>query len=331
MKKQFKMYLSVLVLPVLLLASCGSPTAQASLPPTATLSPTASIPATEPNTLPPPTSTPVPGLPEGQLRLIRSMDGLSNAFGHPNGLAFDSKGNLYILESVTNRIRVYDPDGKFLRMWGKAGSGQGEFNFANSDIELGAIAISADDIVYVADPLNQRVQKFTTDGTYLGQWGSKGKDDGQFQFPTDLAVGPKGNVFVTDEDSGVIQIFDSDGKFLSKIGQRDFGGAVLGSLAIDSDGSMYVVDNYVPRIMIFKNGKLAGEMKVEKQTFYIKLDLRGNLYAVSDGQMVKYDSSGKPVYQFTGLKIPTAVAVDANGLLYITDITTNTVAVYQEP
>ncbi len=47
--------------------------------------------------------------------------------------------------------------------------------------------------------------------------------------------------------------------------------------------------------------------------------------------VVRYDPSGKPVYQFTGLQIPSAVAVDANGLLYNSDIITNTVKVYQEP
>jgi tripartite motif-containing protein 71 len=330
MKKPMRIYLFILAVPALLLASCGSPTAQATLPPAATPPPTGSIITTGSNPLLLPASTPNTGVPDVQLSLLRTIDGGTNTFGHPNGLAIDSQGNLYVLESVTNRIQVFDPDGKFLRMWGKAGSGQGEFDFANSDIELGAIAISADDIVYVADPLNQRVQKFTADGIYLGQWGSKGKDDGQFLFPTDIAVDLEGHVIVTDEDSGVIQIFDSGGKFLSKIVQRDFGGAILGPLAIGPDGRMYVADNYVPRIMIFKNGKFAGDIRVEKQTFYIKFDRRGNLYAVSDGQMVKYDSSGKPVYQFTGLKIPTAVAVDANGLLFITDIQTNTVKVYQE-
>ena len=51
----------------------------------------------------------------------------------------------------------------------------------------------------------------------------------------------------------------------------------------------------------------------------------------TDGLVAKFDASGKPVYQFTGISVPSAVAVGANGLVYLSDVIGNTVKVFQEP
>ncbi|MFJ7730807.1 SMP-30/gluconolactonase/LRE family protein [Lysinibacillus sp. NPDC097231] len=67
--------------------------------------------------------------------------------------------------------------------------------------------------VYVADTSNQRIQKFTSDGTFLKTWGSAGTSDGQFQYPTGIAIDAAGNVYVADYFSHRIQKFTSDGTF----------------------------------------------------------------------------------------------------------------------
>jgi hypothetical protein len=61
--------------------------------------------------------------------------------------------------------------------------------------------------VYVADGYNDRIQKFTADGTYLTQWGSRGNTDGQFDWPSGIEVDGSGNVFVADYGNHRIQKF----------------------------------------------------------------------------------------------------------------------------
>jgi tripartite motif-containing protein 71 len=57
------------------------------------------------------------------------------------------------------------------------GQAEAQFNSPND------IAVSSQGIVYVLDTGNGRVQKFMADGSYLGQWGSLGDREGQFQAP----------------------------------------------------------------------------------------------------------------------------------------------------
>ena len=49
-------------------------------------------------------------------------------------------------------------------------------------------------IAYVADFYNHRVQKFTPEGRFVAQWGGGGRGNGRFHYPTDVAVGPRGDV-----------------------------------------------------------------------------------------------------------------------------------------
>jgi DNA-binding beta-propeller fold protein YncE len=60
----------------------------------------------------------------------------------------------------------------------------------------------------VADYGN-RIQKFTSDGVYLTQWGTQGTGDGQFNNPAGVAVDASGNVYVADTDNNRIQVFGS--------------------------------------------------------------------------------------------------------------------------
>ena len=53
--------------------------------------------------------------------------------------------------------------------------------------------------VYVVDQFNHRVQKFTSGGIYLYQWGTEGSGNEQFQYPWGVALDAQDNIYVADE------------------------------------------------------------------------------------------------------------------------------------
>jgi tripartite motif-containing protein 71 len=60
------------------------------------------------------------------------------------------------------------------------------------------VAVDSSGNVYVADSGNNRIQKFTSDGTFITKWGSQGSG---------VAVGSSGNVYVSDGYNNIIQVF----------------------------------------------------------------------------------------------------------------------------
>jgi DNA-binding beta-propeller fold protein YncE len=96
--------------------------------------------------------------------------------------------------------------------------------------------VDASGNVYVADTGNYRIQKFTSTGTFLLQWGSSGTNPGQFQSPVGIATDASGNVYVADQLTR-IQEFTSDGLFITSWST----GACY--IAIDPEGNIYATDN----------------------------------------------------------------------------------------
>ena len=85
------------------------------------------------------------------------------------------------------------------------------------------MAVDGSGNVYVVDNGNHRIQKFTSSGTYLTQWGSYGSGDGQFNYPYGVAVDASGNVYVADLYNHRIQVFTSSGTYLTQWGTQGSG------------------------------------------------------------------------------------------------------------
>jgi DNA-binding beta-propeller fold protein YncE len=109
------------------------------------------------------------------------------------------------------------------------------------------VAVASDGGVYVSDFENNRIQKFTSAGVFVTRWGTKGTGDVEFYQPVGVAVAPGGSVFVTDWSQG-IQKFTSAGVFVNKWGSEG------SSVAVASDGSVYVADTDNNRIQKFAPG-----------------------------------------------------------------------------
>jgi DNA-binding beta-propeller fold protein YncE len=88
-----------------------------------------------------------------------------------------------------------------VKKWGSQGIGDGQFNRP-----AGIAYDSTDGIVYVLDTMNNRVQKFDTEGNFLSKWGLPGKGNGQFSDPTGIVLDSVSNlIYITDNDNHRVQ------------------------------------------------------------------------------------------------------------------------------
>jgi len=163
-------------------------------------------------------------------------------FGEPNGLAIDRAGNIYVAEASNHRVQKLAPDGTFIAEWAPGFYGPRK------------IAIGPDDSIYVVDQGLTRIVKLSLDGRVLTTWGSAGSGDGQFADHTSVAVDPTTNkVYVADPRNRRIQVFDSNGKFLTKWAIPEWGQpAGFEDLAVDSQrGRLYASSANMNSILVF--------------------------------------------------------------------------------
>ncbi len=120
-----------------------------------------------------------------------------------DGICVGPDGNIWVADTGNNRVQKFTPTGTFLMSLGRtdcsSGSDPGEF-YGPADV-----AVDQFGVVYVADTYNNRVQRFSAQGTYWGEWGSlAGTPRGAFE-PRDLATDVFGNLYVTDPLNDRIQ------------------------------------------------------------------------------------------------------------------------------
>jgi len=163
----------------------------------------------------------------------------------PHGIFVDAENNVWVTdargsEGRGHQIIKFSPDGKELMRLGKAGvagDGPGEFN-GPSDV---LVAPNGD--IFVVDGHgiegNNRVVKFSEDGTFIKTWGKTGTGPGEFLDPHALAMDSEGRLFVGDRKNNRVQIFDQDGEHIASWTQ--FGRP--SGLFIDKNDILYSADS----------------------------------------------------------------------------------------
>lgn len=147
-------------------------------------------------------------------------------FNHPTEMLPHPNGDIYVTDGYRNaRVHRFTRDGRLVKSWGTPGKGEGQFHLPHS------IAITPDGKLYVADRGNKRIQIFTPDGEFLGQWTGMGG-------PNDIALGRDGNFYIAEQEDGdkpaCICVRDPQGNVLVRLETRHVHG-----VGVDSRGDIY--------------------------------------------------------------------------------------------
>jgi sugar lactone lactonase YvrE len=247
-------------------------------------------------------------------------------FDNSRAIAVDHGGTVvYVAERWNHRVQKFTPDGAFLA----------EFSFSIPR----AVAVEPDGTFYVLDAVANTINKFSSGGSLITQWGQYGAGDGQFATPLGICVDGNGNIYVADTYNYRVQKFSNSGQFLAKWGaQGNAAGQffVPKGVAADGNGNVYVADSGNHRIQKFNQngsfitqwGTFGGGNGQFSNPYGVAASSSGDVY-VSDTfnhRIQKFSSNGtfRTMWGINGagqaqFDSPQGVAVDVNGTVYTAD------------
>ena len=255
---------------------------------------------------------------------ITDATGLAARFDFPCGITLDGNDNIYVADSSNATIRKITPTGMVSTLAGKAGvtgtsDGTGmeaQFNYP------GKIAVDGNGNIYVADTNNHTIRKINSVGTVstlAGSPGQSGSTDGigrsaLFNRPEGVAVDGNGNIYVADTLNATIRKITPAGTVSTLAGMAGIPGSSDGigmatqfnypeGIAVDGKGNIYVADTNNHTIRKISSNKmvttLAGTARVQGSS----------------------DGNGSEARFF----LPTGIAVDGNGNIYVADMWNSTI------
>lgn len=269
------------------------------------------------------------GMPGNQAGQMRS----------PKAIALDAQGNIYVADTFNHRVQVLDPNGRFLRQFGREGTLQGQFK------EPWGIAVARNGDIYVADTWNHRIQVFDREGTFKRMWGTFGEakvptEQGTLLYgPRDLFIDEEGFLYVADTGNKRIIKYDLEGKMIAAVGGLGDGDGQMQEpvgIAVAADGSLYVADTWNRRIQVFdKNFNflrkwpvIAWDSVSVVNKPYLALDQAENVY-VTDPEgyrVIQFDKQGKVLAvwgqqgsDLSSMNLPTGIRVDKSGRIIVAD------------
>ncbi len=241
---------------------------------------------------------------------------------HPNGVALDGAGNLFIADSSNHRIRMVDSTGTISTIAGTGERGFGGDGGPATDARLDYptdVATDGAGNLYIADSFNLRIRKVDSMGTIstiagTGERGFGGDGgpavDAQLNSPSGVALDNLGDLYFTDSANHRIRMVDSTGTIstVAGTGERGFGGdggpateAQLNSptgVALDGAGNLFIAN--------YSNHRIR------------KVDSAGVISTIAGTGERGFGGDGGTATE-AQLNLPTGVAADAAGNLFIAD------------
>jgi len=248
----------------------------------------------------------------------------------PRGVAVAADGSLYIADTANHRLRRVRPDGTIETVAGTGTQGfsgdggpatQAQLDFPNS------VAIGPDGSVYIADNFNHRIRSVSPDGTIdtiagTGTSGFSGDGalatDAELSFPSGVAVGADGAVYIVDLNNDRIRRVGTDGTIETIAGNGSSGSGGDGgpatdaqldrpeALAVGADGAVYIAEGFGDRVRRIAPGGI------------IDTVVGNGVYGVAEDRIPATDAS---------VASPRGVAIGNGGVLYISETSTGRVRV----
>jgi NHL repeat len=291
---------------------------------------------------------------------VAGWERIPPGYAHPDvaAVAVDSKDRVFLFCRSDHPVMIYERDGHFVGSWG-----EGVFTMRTHGITIGP-----DDSVYCTDDAGHSVRKFTPEGELvlaLGENAGTPSDSGYdgsniatiargappFNRPTNLAVAPNGDLYVSDGYGNArVHRFSSTGKLLASWGEPGTGPGQFmlpHGIAIDSTGNVLVCDRESDRIQVFSaEGRFLREITDVQRPTQIVL-ARGLMYVSELGwragqrsfrngpitaempaRVSVLDANGAVLARLGGphpcapgsFCAPHGLAVDSNGDLYVAEV-----------
>jgi hypothetical protein len=222
----------------------------------------------------------------------------------PHGFYVDRTGDVWITDGrgengKGHTVTKFSPQGKVLLTLGKpgqAGSAPGMFDMP-SDVIIapnGDIFVADGHGLFEGHQTNDRIVKFSKDGTFIAAWGKHGSAPGEFDVPHSLAMDSAGRLYVGDRSNSRVQIFDQSGNFIAE--WKQFGRP--SSVYIDKNDTIYVADSQSDDKTNpgFKRGIRIGSVKDGKVLAFIPLTDA----AIGPAEELAADDQGNIFAGFTG-------------------------------
>jgi sugar lactone lactonase YvrE len=253
----------------------------------------------------------------------------------PTGTAFDSSGNIYVVDRTNRLVKKYDNRGLPITEWISCDADDPSLCYVPYDI-----AVDLDGNVYVTDYVS--IKKFDQDGNLSTDFGSTGG----FGFGTavhsflDTSGKLATYIYIANSLFHCVQKYSSDGLLSSEWGQN---GSLPGQfknpydVAVDSMGNVYVADTYNSRIQKFDpNGNFLTHWATYRPSG-IDIDSSDNVYAISwqSCTIEKFTSEGVLLTQWGScgsgegmIKNPFRINLSPHGEIYVSDTGNNRVQVF---
>ena len=193
--------------------------------------------------------------PEGEFLTMWGYFGQAeqlDGFWGPRDVIVDPDGRVIVSDTGNKRIVIFGPDGEGLAEFGEEGYDPGQF------YEPVGLALDNDGILYVADTWNQRIQSFTPDGSGsfqpLNSWEIFGWYGQSLDNKPYLAADDQLHIFATDPEGVRVLEFTNEGemvRFWGDYSEGNDGFSLVGAIAIDPLGGVWVTDTGNNRVMHF--------------------------------------------------------------------------------